>query len=123
MNFTNLTAINTNRLTTFYGWHSHAEEQVHWVISGKVEITTQENGRTNRYTLNAGDRDVIKPMVYHTLREVGGTELFYLVGIKRIIEQPKVEIVAPKPKKTRAKTTKPKTPKAKSTTKKTKTKK
>ncbi len=85
----------TDRVGAVYGLHFHPEEQVHWVISGEVEITTQEVGKNNIYRLKSGDRDLIKPNVFHTLREVGGTELLYLVGVKRVFAEPKVEAVAP----------------------------
>ncbi len=110
------------RLGAFYGPHFHEEDQVHWVISGELEITFQDFGTTYSYILKAGDRDFMPARKYHTARVVGETDLLYLIGIKRA---PKVEVEIieeivviketaaepPKPRKTRAKAkaTKPKT--------------
>lgn len=113
------------RLGAFYNWHFHEEDQIHWVISGELEITFRNFGQIYTYILKAGDRDFIPARMYHTARIVGETDLLYLIGIKRkpkvaieIIEE-QIVIVAeptiigeatPKVKKTRAKakTTKPK---------------
>jgi len=110
------------RLGAFYGPHFHEEDQVHWVVSGELEITFQDFGTTYSYILKAGDRDFMPARKYHTARVVGETELLYLIGIKRA---PKVEIVEetvvieetsvvaeslpPKKTKAKAKAAKPKT--------------
>lgn len=123
------------RVGAYYNWHFHEEEQMHWIISGELEITIQYFGKNYTYLLKAGDRDYMPARMYHTAKAVGETDLLYLVGIKRKIEEPKaVEIIeeipkvaetAPKAKKTKAKakTTKTKTTKTKSAATKTRKKK
>ena len=105
---------------SLYNWHFHEEEQIHWVISGEVEVTVQDFGREFSYTLKNGDRDYIPPRIYHRFRVIGETPLFYLNGIKRKIEEvveieETVEVVETKAKvrKTKAKVAKTKTAKPK----------
>jgi mannose-6-phosphate isomerase-like protein (cupin superfamily) len=102
------------RLGTYYGWHFHDEEQVHWIIQGELEITVQSFGRNYTYRLKAGDKDLMPAGMYHTARVIGETDLLYLIGIKRppkveaVEELPKVVETTPKAKKkkTKAKSTK-----------------
>ncbi|MBX7172857.1 MAG: cupin domain-containing protein [Pyrinomonadaceae bacterium] len=101
-----------DRLGMVYGWHTHNEDQVHYIISGELEVTVDIAGIYHTYILKAGDRDLVEAKVFHKTRVIGNGDLTYLVGAKRKVEEPKVEEIAPKPKKTRA---------AKSTTPKTKT--
>jgi mannose-6-phosphate isomerase-like protein (cupin superfamily) len=114
----------SERLGTYYGWHFHDEEQVHWIIKGELEVTVQSFGRNYTYRLKAGDRDLMPAGMYHTARVIGETDLLYLIGIKRhpkveievieeviLIEEKVVVETAPEVKKTKAKakSTKPKT--------------
>lgn len=112
-----------DRVGANYGWHTHGEDQVHWILSGELEITVDVAGRYQSYLLKAGDRDLVKANVFHKARVIGETDLMYLVGVQRKVAEPIVEEVAPAPKKTRAKATTPKTPKPKSTTTKSRKKK
>ncbi len=61
-----------------YGMHKHAEEQSHWVISGKMEITVGNLF----FELSAGDRDHMPAETYHTARVVGDEPVVYLIGEK-----------------------------------------
>ena len=78
---------------TFCGMHTHPDEQVHWVITGELEVTVlNEDWKPYKYVLKAGDRDLIKANVSHSTRVLGNSDLHYLIGSKHI-----------KPKKTRKK--------------------
>lgn len=63
----------------FYGLHKHAEDQTHWIISGKLEMTVEAVGT---FVLAAGDRDFMPAETYHTARVVSEEAVVYLVGEK-----------------------------------------
>jgi quercetin dioxygenase-like cupin family protein len=64
---------------TIYGSHKHDEDQSHWVVSGRLEITVETQGT---YVLCAGDRDHLPADNYHTARVLGDDPVFYIVGSK-----------------------------------------
>ena len=68
-----------DRPGSFYAWHSHAEDQSHWVISGALELTVKDVGR---FVLEAGDRDFMPAGTYHTAQVIGEEPLVYLIGEK-----------------------------------------
>ncbi len=61
-----------------YGKHKHDEDQSHWVISGKIEISI---GNLS-YELSEGDRDHMPIETYHSARVIGEEPVVYLVGEK-----------------------------------------
>jgi quercetin dioxygenase-like cupin family protein len=65
---------------TVYGEHSHSEDQSHWVISGRLELTV--GGET--YTLEAGDRDFLPANTAHSAFVPGDQPVRYLIGAKRL---------------------------------------
>lgn len=60
-----------------YKNHMHGEDQSHWVISGKLEMTIQEIGT---FVLEAGDRDHMPAGTYHAARVIGDEPVVYLIG-------------------------------------------
>lgn len=62
-----------------YGLHMHGEDQSHWIVSGKLELTIEAIGT---FVLEAGDRDFLPARTYHTARVVGDEAVVYLVGEK-----------------------------------------
>jgi quercetin dioxygenase-like cupin family protein len=64
---------------THYGAHRHAEDQSHWIISGKLELRIQ--GQT--YTLSAGDRDFLPAGTVHSAFVPGTEPVLYLIGARR----------------------------------------
>ena len=60
--------------------HKHAEDQSHWIISGALELTIE---RVGTVVLEAGDRDFMPALTYHSARVVGEEPVMYLVGVKR----------------------------------------
>lgn len=68
-----------DRPGTFYGPHKHEEDQSHWVISGKLEITVKGGGV---HHLTAGDRDFMPAQTYHAAEVIGYEPVIYLVGEK-----------------------------------------
>lgn len=114
----------SERPGAMHGWHFHEEEQLHWVVSGEMEVTVQDCGQSFTYILKNGDRDYIPPKIYHQFRNLGTENLLYLNGIKRKVEPEEEEVevgktVAPKAKKAKAAV---KVKKAKTTKKTTKSK-
>ena len=65
---------------TAYTSHFHNEDQVHWVISGTLEISVKQVGV---FLLEAGDRDFMPGGTYHEARVVGDEHVVYLVGAMR----------------------------------------
>lgn len=65
---------------TVYTNHMHREDQSHWVLSGRLELTVQEVGV---FVLKAGDRDVMPAGTYHSARVIGDEPVVYLIGEKR----------------------------------------
>lgn len=64
---------------TFYGPHKHEEDQSHWIISGKLEITVKGGGV---HHLESGDRDFVPAQTYHAAEVIGDEPVIYLVGEK-----------------------------------------
>jgi quercetin dioxygenase-like cupin family protein len=64
---------------TVYGQHSHGEDQSHWVISGRLELTVGNE----TYTLEAGDRDFLPANTVHSAIVPGDQPVRYLIGSKR----------------------------------------
>ena len=83
----------SDRQGAFYGTHSHREDQSHWIISGRLEITVEGSGV---YILEAGDRDFMPAETHHTARVIGDEPVVYLIGEK-----------LPPPKKKRGRPRKP----------------
>lgn len=71
----------TDRPGAVYGTHSHIEDQSHWVLSGKLELTIQSFGTV---VLDAGDRDIIPAGTHHSARVVGDEPVVYLIGGKTV---------------------------------------
>jgi len=63
---------------TVYGPHSHPEDQSHWIISGEMELTVDEE----TYTLRAGDRDFLPANTTHSAFVPGDEPVHYLIGAK-----------------------------------------
>lgn len=62
-----------------YGDHSHGEEQSHWIISGKLELTVENYGT---FILESGDRDFMPANTIHSARVIGDEAVIYLIGSK-----------------------------------------
>jgi quercetin dioxygenase-like cupin family protein len=62
-----------------YGLHKHGEDQAHWIVSGKLELTIEAVGT---FVLAAGDRDFLPAHTYHTARVVSEEAVVYLIGEK-----------------------------------------
>lgn len=65
---------------TVYMNHMHREDQSHWVISGRLELSIQNVGT---FVLEAGDRDMMPAGTYHSARVIGDEAVVYLIGEKR----------------------------------------
>ncbi len=63
----------------FYGPHKHEEDQSHWVVTGKLEITVKGGGV---HLLEAGDRDFMPAQTYHAAQVIGDGPVLYLIGEK-----------------------------------------
>jgi quercetin dioxygenase-like cupin family protein len=63
---------------TVHPLHSHAEDQTHWIISGRLELTV--NRQT--YVLYAGDRDFLPANTAHAAFVPGSEPVRYLIGVK-----------------------------------------
>ena len=63
---------------TKYGPHSHAEDQSHWIVSGKLELRVGPE----TYTLRAGDRDFLPANTKHSAFVPGDAPVVYLIGAK-----------------------------------------
>ena len=64
---------------TVYEPHLHADNQSHWVISGRLELTVGNE----TYTLEAGDRDFLPANTVHSAFVPGNQPVHYLIGSKR----------------------------------------
>lgn len=62
-----------------YALHKHDEDQSHWIISGKLELTIE---RVGTFTLEAGDRDFMPAGIWHSARVMSEEGVVYLVGEK-----------------------------------------
>jgi quercetin dioxygenase-like cupin family protein len=83
----------TDQPGIIYGMHKHDEQQSHWVISGKLEITVEHVGT---FLLEAGDRDFMPANCYHSARVIGDEPVTYLIGSKEITEITTKEIKSTK---------------------------
>ena len=63
---------------TKYGPHAHAEDQSHWILSGKLELRVGHE----TYTLRAGDRDYLPANTMHSAFVPGDEPVTYLIGAK-----------------------------------------
>ena len=63
---------------TKYGPHAHAEDQSHWILSGKLELRVGHE----TYTLHAGDRDFLPANTIHSAFVPGDEPVNYLIGAK-----------------------------------------
>jgi quercetin dioxygenase-like cupin family protein len=63
---------------TAYAAHSHPEDQIHWIISGKLELIVEGE----RYTLRAGDRDFLPANTTHSAFVPGDEPVRYLIGAR-----------------------------------------
>jgi quercetin dioxygenase-like cupin family protein len=61
-----------------YPPHSHNEDQSHWIISGELEITVDDE----TYKLGAGDRDFLPANTTHAAFVTGDEPVRYLIGAK-----------------------------------------
>ena len=64
---------------TIYAAHSHPEDQSHWILSGKLELTVENE----TYMLSAGDRDYLAANTTHSAFVPGDKPVTYLIGAKR----------------------------------------
>ena len=64
---------------TVYEMHSHSDEQSHWIISGRLELTVDSIGT---FVLAAGDRDFMPTETRHSARVLGSEKVRYLIGTK-----------------------------------------
>lgn len=62
-----------------YGKHKHGEDQSHWIISGKLELTVEDFGTV---VLEAGYRDFMPANTIHSAQVVGDEAVIYLIGVK-----------------------------------------
>lgn len=60
-----------------YANHKHETDQVHWIVSGQMEICVERGGT---HLLAAGDRDLMPANTYHSARMLGDENVVYLVG-------------------------------------------
>ena len=63
---------------TRYGAHAHAEDQSHWILSGKLKLRVG----AETYTLRAGDRDYLPAHTYHSAFVPDDGPVTYLIGAK-----------------------------------------
>lgn len=63
---------------TKYGPHAHAEDQSHWILSGKLELRVGYE----TYTLGPGDRDFLPANTMHSAFVPGDQPVTYLIGAK-----------------------------------------
>lgn len=63
---------------TKYGPHAHAEDQSHWILSGKLELRVGYE----IYTLGPGDRDFLPANTMHSAFVRGDQPVTYLIGAK-----------------------------------------
>jgi quercetin dioxygenase-like cupin family protein len=62
-----------------YGEHRHGDDQSHWIIAGKLELTVENFGTV---LLEAGDRDFMPANTVHAARVVGDEPVVYLIGAR-----------------------------------------
>lgn len=69
----------TDRPGTTYPEHSHAEDQSHCIVSGRLELSVEGFGAE---VLGPGDRDHMPAGTVHSARVVGNDPVVYLIGRK-----------------------------------------
>jgi mannose-6-phosphate isomerase-like protein (cupin superfamily) len=69
----------SERPGAFYGPHKHEQDQVHWVMSGCLEITVKNVGV---FRLGPGDRDFMPAETYHAAEVIGDEPVLYFIGEK-----------------------------------------
>jgi quercetin dioxygenase-like cupin family protein len=65
---------------SIYEAHEHANDQIHWVIAGSIELDVEGFGKV---VLNAGDRDEMPAGTRHSAAVVGSGPVRYLIGEKQ----------------------------------------
>jgi len=63
---------------TKYGPHAHAEDQSHWILSGRLELRVGYE----TYILGPGDRDFLPANTMHSAFVPGDVPVTYLIGAK-----------------------------------------
>jgi quercetin dioxygenase-like cupin family protein len=69
----------SDRPEAVYPVHKHDEDQSHWIVSGRLELTVERHGV---FVLEPGDRDYMPAGTYHSARVLGEEPVLYLVGCK-----------------------------------------
>lgn len=69
-----------DRPGTVYDLHAHDDDQSHWIVSGRLELTVKEAGIN---VLGPGDRDYMPAGTMHSARVVSDEPVVYLIGSKR----------------------------------------
>lgn len=69
----------SDRAGRIYAQHKHEKDQLHWIISGVLELAVENYGVV---TLKSGDRDFMPANIYHTAKVSGGEQVLHLVGKK-----------------------------------------
>jgi quercetin dioxygenase-like cupin family protein len=64
---------------SFYPDHEHAEDQSHWIVSGRLELSVRGVGEI---ILGPGDRDFMPAGTVHSARVIGDEPVVYLIGAK-----------------------------------------
>ena len=63
---------------TKYGPHTHAEDQSHWILAGRLELRVGYE----TYVLSAGDRDFLPANTLHSAFVPGDESVTYPIGAK-----------------------------------------
>jgi quercetin dioxygenase-like cupin family protein len=63
-----------------YGPHDHDDDQSHWIISGRLELTVEGFGTV---VLAPGDRDLMPAGTEHSARVLGEEPVVYFIGSKK----------------------------------------
>ena len=62
---------------TTYPPHVHSDDQLHWIVSGTLELNVTGSGI---FQLSAGDRDFMPANTEHAATVIGGESVVYLIG-------------------------------------------
>lgn len=63
-----------------YGMHEHNDDQSHGIVSGRLELTIENEGT---FVLTPGDRDFMPAGTRHAARVTGDEPVVYLIGAKK----------------------------------------
>ena len=63
-----------------YPVHMHGDNQSHWIISGRLELTVEGYGIV---VLKPGDRDFMPAGTSHSAQVLGDEPVAYLIGAKK----------------------------------------